>query len=234
MPMITWVRSRWTLVLAALVGAMLLGCLVPTGAAQAAEPSVPTVSCPTSYGNQGTHPKIPKRIAVRGNPTSVHGLVAYADPYAHLVGPAGMRCSAIAAVDGSQDILVWPKGQAKPGDHSPGQGLNLQVIPACVGCMFSLVCPLDRTLAKQIYPGYSTSCAPAPAAEKIERRGDLLLFTDLPHVAGDAAPSGGPYSAYGAVGWMRRKGAFSASCTLPDRQRSVCTTSLNDAISVLY
>jgi hypothetical protein len=99
--------------------------------------------------------------------------------------------------------------------------------------MYSLICPLDKMLAKQIYPNYPVPCAAAPTKEQIDRHGDLLMFTDPPRVAGDAFPSGGPYSAYGAVGWTRRKGAFEASCTLPDRRKSTCTTSLNDAIAAL-
>jgi hypothetical protein len=227
-------KGRSGLRLAMLVGGALFCCFLWTGAAAAAEPTVPSISCPTAYAVQGTHPRIPARIAVRGDPQSVRGLVAYSDAYAHLVGPAGMQCRAIAAVDGSQGITVWPQGQREPRSHSDGQGLSLEVVPACVGCMYSLVCRLDQSLANQIFPGYPVPCGHAPAKEHIERRGSLVIFTDPPYVAGDASPSGGPYSAYGAVGWTRRQGAFAASCTLPESQRSVCTTSLNDAITTLH
>jgi hypothetical protein len=226
-------RRRLGLALVVLVCAM-CGCLFSTGTARAAEPIVPTVSCHTSYGVRGPYPKIPARIAVRDNPKSVRGLVAYSDPYAHIVGPAGMQCSALSGADGSQNITVWPKGQREPRAHSDGEGLNLEEVPACVGCMYSLVCPLDKSLANKIYPGYPVACAAAPKKEQIERRGDLLLFIDPPGVAGDAFPSGGQHTAYGAVGWTRRKGAFEASCTLPGNKKSICTVRLNDAITVLY
>jgi hypothetical protein len=204
-------RRRLGLALAVL-GWALCGYLFSAGSARAAQPTVPTVSCRTSE----------------------QGLVAYADPYAQIVGPAGMQCSAVSGADGSETITAWPEGQRQPRAHSDGQGLHLEEIPACVGCMYSLVCPLDRSLANKIYPGYHASCAAAPKQERIERQGGLLLFTDPPGLAGDAFPSGGRYSAYGATGWTRAKGAFEASCTLPGRDRSECTVSLNDAIAALY
>lgn len=218
----------------AVLGWTLCGWLFSTGSARAAEPTVPAVSCHTSYGVPGPYPKIPARVAVRGNPKTEQGLVAYSNPYAHIVGPAGMQCSAVSGADGSQTITAWPKGQREPRAHSNGQGLHLEEIPVCVGCMYSLVCPLDKSLANKIYPGYPVSCVAAPKKEQIERQGDLLLFTDPSGSVGDAFPSGGQYSAYGAIGWTRRKGAFEASCTLPGREKSICTVSLNDAIAVLY
>jgi hypothetical protein len=100
--------------LGALACGALCGCFFAAGTARAADPDVPTVSCHTSFGVPGPHPQIPRRVAVRGNPKFVKALVAYSDPYAHIVGPAGMQCVGESGADGSQSITVWPKGQREP------------------------------------------------------------------------------------------------------------------------
>jgi hypothetical protein len=229
-----WHARRLRLATVALVSAATCFATASAGTAEAAQPTVPTVSCHTTFGVQGQHPRLPARVAVGGNPRSVRSLVAYSEPYAHLLGPSGMKCAASVGADGGQEITVWRDGQPEPRTHSHEQGLTLQVIPACVGCMYSLVCPLDPSLANRIYPGFPACPTTAPAKEKIVRRGDLLLFSDPPSVAGDADPSGGQYWAYGAAGYSRRHGAFGASCTLPNSQRWICTAALDDAIAVLY
>ena len=217
-----------------LIGCSLLasGALAPRASAKA-KSTVPVVLCRTEFV-PGSPPAIPTKIAVDGNPRSVRGLAAYTNYDTYLIAPAGMACKGEVAEDGGANLIVWHRGKAEPRAPSSEQGLTLSQESACVGCMYSLACPMFPSLAERIYPGYSQAvpCGTPPPGEQIFPQGpDLGRFSDPPGVAGDGDPSGGPYTAESAVGYARSKGAFRITCTLPASERRICRISLNDAIA---
>jgi hypothetical protein len=192
--------------------------------------SVPVVRCHTEFGLPPVKITVPKRVGVRGSPHSTAGLVAYTNTISFMVGPANMRCSGLVGADGGNSVTVWPRGVHEPRLHSHTDGLTLQVIPACVGCMAEVACPFFPAFAhKLMFPCTSG----IPTHEAVTRpNSDVALFEDPPGVAGDGYPSGGPDPANGVVGIKGRGGeAYTATCTLPAREHSTCTVSLNDVIS---
>ncbi len=234
-----YIGARIKLVRGVCVGALLVtGCLLLASGAAAprasarATATVPVFLCRTEFV-PGSPPVIPTTIAVDGNPLSVRGLAAYTNYDTYLIAPAGMACRGEVAEDGGANIIVWHRGEPEPGARSREEGLTLRQESACVGCMYSLACPMFPSLADHIYPGYSQSvpCGTAPPREQIFPQGpDLGRFNDPPGVAGDGDPSGGPYTADSAVGYARSEGVFRITCTLPTSERWICRVSLNDAI----
>ena len=217
-----------------LTGCLLLasGTIAPRASAET-KSSVPVVVCRTEFV-PGSPPAVPTKIAVDGNPRSVRGLAAYTNYDTYLIAPAGMACKGEVAEDGGANLIVWHRGEAEPRARSSEEGLTLSQESACVGCMYSLACPMFPSLAERIYPGYSQTvpCGTPPPGEQIFPQGpDLGRFSDPPGVAGDGDPSGGPYTAESAVGYARRKGAFRITCTLPAGERRICRVSLNDAVA---
>jgi hypothetical protein len=213
-------------------GCLLLasGATAPRASAEA-KATVPVVLCRTEFV-PGNPPAIRTKIAVDGNPWSVRGLAAYTNYDTYLIAPAGMACKGEVAEDGGANLIVSHRGEREPGARSREEGLTLSQESACVGCMYSLACPMFPSLADRIYPGFSQAvpCGTPPPREQIFPQGpDLGLFSDPASVDGD--PSGGPYTAGGAVGYARSKGAFRITCTLPAGERRIRRVSLNDAIA---
>jgi hypothetical protein len=199
-------------------------------AAAHGSPSVRVVRCHTGFGITPGKITVPKRIGVRGSPHSTAGLVAYTNTVSFLIGPANMRCSGAVGADGGNGVTVWPRGAREPRLHSHIDGLTLQVVPACVGCMATMACPFFPAFARKLmFPCPSG----VPAHEVVTRPStNVALFEDPPGVAGDGYPSGGPDPANGVDGIKGRNGeTYTATCTLPARQHSTCTVALNDVIS---
>jgi hypothetical protein len=210
---------------------LLLGAAIAPAAAAQTKARVPVVACRTEYV-PGNPPAAPATIRVQVGPGAVRHLAAYTNFDTYLIGPSGMACKGEVGEDGNASLIVWRHGSPEPQGHSREEGLTLTQDPACVGCMYSLACPMFPALANRIYPGFDQTvpCGTPPAGEQIFAQGpDLGRFSDPPGVAGDGDPSGGPYTAEGAVGYARRKGAFRTTCTLPSAQRWICRVSLNDA-----
>ena len=61
-----------------------------------------------------------------------------------------MACSGAVGADGGSELVVWPKGQRSPHQHSHSDGLTLTVDPACVGCMAFDACPFFRSFASKL------------------------------------------------------------------------------------
>jgi hypothetical protein len=218
-------------ILAALAMSLVL-LLVPVGAAPAAVPAtVPVADCPTTFGIQ--HKAIwPKAAVVRGNPASTRGLVAYSNTELLLIGPRGMQCAGVVAVDGGTNIIVWPHGYPRPATHARSDGLTLLLDPACLGCKAEDACPFFTQFATAL----GIPCATGiPAGERVYGlNAHITLFEDPPGVAGSGWPSGGPDPANGLVGvngGFRYGTVFRSTCTLPQTQHSLCTVILNDVIA---
>jgi hypothetical protein len=213
---------------AALTAAIATAAAATIASASSAQ-AVRVVRCPTTYPFT-RHPAAPRTIAVLGAPRSVRGLVAYTNAFIYLIGPAGMSCAGVQAVDGGSIVLAWPHGHRRPGLHARIDGLSISVEPACVGCKAAEVCPLLPRFAA----GFGFPCRSSiPPGEQIDvLRPSIVLFEDPPGVAGDGWPSGGPDPANGLVGVAtnQEQTVYRATCTLPAGEHSLCTVALNDAI----
>ncbi len=206
------------------------GAAVVPRARLASTQSVRVVRCRTEFGVRPGKISVPSRVAVRGSPRSTAGLVAYTNTELFLIGPAHMACAGAVGADGSADVVVWPRGQRSPRQHSRGDGVTLSVIPACVGCMASVACPFFPSFASKL--GFPCTSG-VPASEVVDRLSSHVTgFEDPPGVAGDGWPSGGKDPANGLVGIKGRGGVvYSSTCTLPSRKHAVCTVTLNDVLA---
>jgi hypothetical protein len=153
--------------------------------------------------------------------------VAYTNTNMFLIGPAGMACNGIVAVDGGSKITVWPIGKAAPARHSAGEGLTLTLDPACASCRAEDACPFFRSFAA----GLGFPCTSGVSAgERLDRlSSQVVYFTDAPGLAGDGWPSGGYFPADGLAGIQgsATDGAvFRTTCTLPMAKSAVCAISL--------
>ena len=193
---------------------------------------VAVVRCPTTYGISGEQRQTPPSVAVLGRPASTHGLVAYTNTFDYLIGPAGMQCAGVVAVDGGTLIAVWPKGDPKPVEHAHEAGLTLALDPACVGCKEDDACPFFSQFAVQEQLSCPNGGIP-PGEDAYGLTKNTTLFEDPPGVAGDGWPSGGSDPANGVVGVnvAEQSLVYRSTCTLPSVQHSICTVVLNDVIA---
>lgn len=153
-------------------------------------------------------------MGVRGSPRSTRGLVAYTNSDLFLIRPADMACSGAVGADGGSEVVVWPKGQRSPHQHSPSDGLTLTVDPACVSCMAFDACPFFRSFASKL--GFPCMTG-IPAGEVVDQlSADVAGFRDPAGVAGDGRPSGGRDPANGLVG-IRVSAAWSRCNLHPAR-----------------
>src|SRR5579862_624816 len=176
--------------------AMLVSAVATSSAS--ARSSVPVVRCPTVFGVPSEARQPPRSIAVLGSPASTRGLVAYTNTFDYLIGPPGMRCWGIVAVDGGQQVVVWAPGHGKPALHARYAGLTLSIDPACAGCKAADACPFFPQLASNV--GFPCPTGIPPGEHVYGLRATITLFEDPPGVTGDGWPSGGPYRADGLVG----------------------------------
>ncbi len=131
------------------------GATAPRASAEV-KATVPVVRCRTEFV-PGNPPAILTKIAVDGNPLSVSGLAAYTNYDTYLIAPAGMACKGEVAEDGGANLIVWHRGEAEPGARSREEGQTLSQESACVGCMYSLACPMFPFLADRIYLDFRSS-----------------------------------------------------------------------------
>jgi len=201
-----------------------------SGATASTVAVLPVVRCQTQFGIPGASPRTPGTLTV-GSSSPTSGLAAYTNTQIYLVGLRGMRCSGLVAVDGGSQVIAWPAGQSRPGPHARTDGLTLSLEPACAGCKAEDACPFFTALARDL--GFPCTSG-VPRGERVHPlRSNDVLFEDPPGVAGSGWPSGGPDPANGLVGYTgspKNGVVYRSTCTLPAREHSLCTTSLNDVI----
>jgi hypothetical protein len=218
-------RSR---VGAALVLAGALAYLAPAAGAQ--QSSVALVSCPTTYGVKQAPPRLPKHIGVAASHAALKELSAYSNGVLILLAPRAWRCHAIVGADGSAEIAVTrgnPAHAAQPAitEHFSGTP----------GDAASLACALFPAAAQQL--GGVPCQRHSPPQESIKSvNAQTVEFVDPAHVRGDGIPSGGSDPARGVMAFLAAGSgfagyAFTATCTLPGSEHSICKTILNDALT---
>jgi GTPase SAR1 family protein len=215
------------------------------GAGQHSSTLVPVVTCPASGDfNLGSPPARGPATKSAPVPPDLGGMLAYyTDPARFIptiLGPRGWVCSAGVGVDGSWSIDIYPRGK------SPTGPIGVQARgPSCIGCVFSLVCPLiPHATAELSYPGQCSGENPARqvvswivGSPNFSQSGiDVVSIVDPPGVKGYVASSGGLYFSRGMLfyywgqpiyyyGFPETVGAYDAlmiSCTLPDADSQLC------------
>jgi hypothetical protein len=202
---------------------------------------LPVVQCPTrTGGDYGSRVRLPATLPERVDTKLVGKVALYADQYdaVRLVGPKGWSCVASLAVDGGAGLQFYPSGTASPGfftsmtGRSSATGLTVQQEPACYACRLSLACPFFAAARKLIEQTYGStnmlaSCT-RPAGEVVtSSTPSTRFFTDAPHVAGHAYPSGGADRALGVAYFGAKTFSYLVSCTLASSQRETCRGALN-------
>ncbi|HEX4036181.1 MAG TPA: hypothetical protein VHX66_17200 [Solirubrobacteraceae bacterium] len=215
----------------ALTLAVLAAAIAATAAASAAAPGarVHVVRCQTTFGLGGKH-NAPATVEVRASAKEA-GLVAYTNTETFLLGPPGLRCNGLVAVDGGTQIIAWRSGKQPPAMHGRIAGLTLEIETACSACRADAACPFFPAVASSL--GFACTDA-IPARETTTRpSSNVVLFSDPPHFAGSGWPSGGDYTARGVVGTagsVRNGLVYRATCTLPPSDRAQCAQVTGDAI----
>jgi hypothetical protein len=91
-------------------------------------------------------PKWPNRQSVSVPAVLAPRLAVYVGGLQRVVAPRGWRCNVQEAVDGSDVIVVAPRGSSQAEVRSWS-------IPACAGCMFDAVCAYFPREAKAVSVG---------------------------------------------------------------------------------
>ena len=205
--------------------------LLALGAAGAsATTTVPVVHCPTTYGVHQPPPRLPSRLSVTSSSKSVRGLAAYSNGVLFVLAPQGLHCHALVGADGGASITITPGSTTHV--REPAVTVQFADTP---GPAASLACPLF-VAAEQQLSGVSCPLS-RPAREHTTGAGQgALYFTDPPHVHGDGRPSGGNYTARGAIAFRpQSRGfngyAFLVTCALPSSSGAACGTILADALT---
>ena len=204
--------------------------------------TLPLVTCPTTNaGSQSTPSPLPTTIALTVPKDLANQLAVYSDNAGmmQLIAPRGWECTASFGNDGTGGVDVYPAGGAIPGDTpftpSPAEAVVGSETSGCVSCTYGQACPLFAAAAAAIQSQTGVSCAAysLPSGESMEQISPSVVgFEDLPNVAGDGIPSGGPYPANGVMTYYPttesgHDGSWLDTCTLPYNQSQLCTVALN-------
>jgi serine/threonine-protein kinase len=199
--------------------------------------SIPFVVCPTSGPNNPSS-SLPTAISVSVPRNQAGQLAFYGDNVGndHVLAPAGWTCSAFVGQDGGTTVTVVPNGQALPqGNFAAFSGQSVAIsATSCFSCALDAAAPLFPAAASQdenSFPGVTLNTRP-PGESVFAISSTIVDFHDPPGVAGDGIGSGGPYGTHGVLIFVEDPiRTQNASCTLPDAQKSLCTTIVNQFIS---
>lgn len=213
---------------------------------------VPLKTCTSSYGISG-QPSNPaaKQLRLTRASTVANELTFYTDAKYNLtpvLGPSGWNCFASEDADGTSSISIYPPGVRDPGAAANGteetMGVEETQIPACVGCIADLVCPVFLNAETQL--GYTSQYCPGyvPSSESVrfldgnaETDFGVAVLSDPPGSRGTVTLSGGDYPAMGALLYVRggtpnsQASGGKVSCVLPRRYSALCSAIINDFVS---
>jgi hypothetical protein len=238
-----WVISAAVLV-AAIVGTY-LGVKAASSDSDASSPAttaelLTVVACPSGHGISGFQaPRYPAAISTVLEAGQVGKFALYSDSYRTVqpvLGPQGWDCSVDEAVDGGLSVDIFPPGQSAQGPDL----INAYSEPACVGCIYTEVCPLIPYVTR-IMSSYDFPCpASRPPGEAVTwlsgprayttSGADIIGFTDPPGVHGNGAGSGGRYPSRGILrfSWSPVGSPSSSvvTCTVAPAYESACSVIL--------
>lgn len=148
------------------------------------------------------------------------------------LAPAGWHCSGGVGADGNEELTVLPRYVARESTAAAA----VTVAHQWNGVAIYTACSFFPELGR----GYGVPCAAIPKREQIYRLSShSVAFEDPAGVRGTGSPSGGAMPANGVVTYgcegniakTRQLTVGEATCTLPARQHSLCTSVLNDFLS---
>ena|GEM_PF-1688053 len=220
---------------------------------------VAVVECPSTYGIEGPPPasKYPSTIAVSLPPVTATRLSYYSDSTRSvepILAPRGWACYVGVGADGQTTVSVFPPGTRNrfPSQFqaSAAEGISAHSDSACEGCMYETACPLMSNASEAFPASYISAfkCFETkPPGEEVHwingsstvpptRTGEnVVAFTDPPGVAGDGAPSGGPFPAKGVLLFSTDSEQGVAvsieTCTVGHDLSSLCASILQNFIS---
>ena len=149
-----------------------------------------------------------------------------------LVGPPGWCCNDVVGGDGQSTLTISSPGSPSPS-ASPFVARSAEAIigheaSASVGSASALGCPLFGEFTA--VAGSTCQDTKPPEEMATYLSSTAVRFTDPPGVAGDGAPSGGPYQADGAMTTYNlspNDGVWVDTCTLPMSEQRVCGIALS-------
>jgi hypothetical protein len=196
--------------------------------------SVPVVACKTTFGVEGATTTVPPLSGSVAAPANLGGSLAlYAGAVMQLLGPRGWVCSDVVGADGQSTLAIYPLGSPSPS-ASPFVPSNAEAIighetSASVGSARAIGCPLFSDVFAAL-EGLACQNAKPTDEKATYASAKSVRFVDPPGVAGDGAPSGGPYQAVGAMTTFplsTNDGVWVDTCTLPSSERRICTSALD-------
>jgi hypothetical protein len=182
-----------------------------------------TKNCPTQAAFSGGRVRPPASVSV-SSPRSAGPLVAYAASNGTLLpAPPKWECTASVGVDGSETIGAGPAGSVQGGNfphlRQGGPSVQATLVPACEGCIASLICSFfPQAGVVKVYESFDP-CEDRPRGElrhRISR--SAVLFVDPPGAAG----SGTALPTIGVTTYKRATGARQLNCTLPASEVNTC------------
>lgn len=208
---------------------------------------VPVKTCASSYGlSYMKNHRAPKSLRTSPATSLANALTFYTDAkhtLTPILGPAGWKCSASEGADGTSEISIYPPGVRNPGGIANGteetMGIEETMIPACVGCIADLECPVFLNAETQL--GYNGQNCPGyvPSSESVrflegdaESNYGVALLSDPPGSPGSVTLSGGDYPAVGALLYSSGKepSGGSIACVLPGSYGKLCSAIVNDFV----
>ena len=199
---------------------------------------LPQVTCPTTYGSpQSTSPPpLPQSMQVAVPQDLASQVAVYSDQQGEIkvVAPQGWICSASYGADGSGGVAAHPSGQGDPLNESqPGpndQYVMATQTSACAGCRVDQACPLFAAAAADDESEFQMTCSRPPATESVSSLSTGVVAYQVPAgTTGTGVTSPSNYPINGVMTYYsdNENGSWTASCALPDSEKSVCTVALN-------
>jgi hypothetical protein len=218
------VCGAWLVLLTMLVA-------VSGSSASSAVSEVSVARCPTTYGIDQSHPRLPARISVSASSRATAGLSAYSNGALVVLAPRGWSCHAIVGADGSASITITTGSTSDV--RQPAVTAHFA---DTYGTAALLGCSLFASASHQLPAGVRCGVH-KPRRERIApANAHAVYFTDPPHVHGDGSPSGGSDPAHGLMVFVAASGGFdgygfTATCALPAKETAICATVLGDALT---
>jgi hypothetical protein len=158
-------------------------------------------------------------------------LSAYSDGVLLVLAPAGWNCHAVVAADGGASITIAAGSTTRLTE--PAITVNFADTD---GTSASLACSLFPAAARQLPTGVPCFARKPHRESTVLASAQTIDFTDPPRVHGDGSPSGGSDPAHGLMTFLPATGgfdgyAFTATCTLPQKQAAICRTVLDDELT---
>ena len=217
-----------------------------TTAPESESVSLAVVSCPTAFGVTPPSTPAPLPASEEANvPTSLAGGLAwYSDTHGFmkLLGPRGWACSAVYGADGSGGVIVYPGSQAVPQTWGAGwpqsststdQAISVTQTGGSPVQAASQACPFFAVAATTYENDLGRVCHSRPSSESVQSIDPGVVgFEDLPGLQSDGIPSGGQNAANGVATYSPSVPSYLATCTLPDDSHALCTTVLNEFITL--